>query len=59
MTGAAKNTVTRLLVDLGMACERYQAGAMVDLSCQRLQCDEIWSFVHSKAKNVPEDHRGE
>ncbi len=59
ITGAAKNTVAKLLVDLGMACERYQAGVMVDLQCKRLQCDEIWAFVYSKAKNVPQEHRGE
>lgn len=59
LTGAAKNTVAKLLVDLGSACEKFQAGAMVDLSCERLQCDEIWSFCYSKAKNVPAEHRNE
>jgi len=59
MTGAAKNTVTKLLVDLGRACETYQVETMVDLTCERVQCDEIWSFCYSKAKNVPEDHKGE
>ena len=59
MTGASKNTVTKLLVDLGTACEAYQDRAMRDLPCQRLQCDEIWSFCHAKEKNVPADHRGE
>ena len=56
---AAKNTVAKLLVDLGAACEAYQARVMVGLQCERLQCDEIWSFVYSKAKNVPEEHAGE
>ncbi len=46
-------------MDLGRACETYQAGVMVDLPCQRLQCDEVWSFVYSKAKIVPAEHRGE
>ena len=32
---------------------------MRDLPCKRLQCDEIWSFVYSKAKNVPAEHKGE
>ncbi len=59
MTGAAKNTVTKLLVDLGRACETYQAGVLVDLPCERLQCDEIWSFCYAKAKNVPDEHSGE
>ena len=28
-------------------------------TCKNLQCDEIWSFVYSKDKNVPEEHKGE
>ena len=52
MTGAAKNTVVKLLADLGRACSIYQDEAFVDLPCKRLQCDEIWSFVGCKEKNV-------
>lgn len=59
ITGAAKNTVTKLLVDVGRACAEYQDKTLVNLPCKRLQCDEIWSFCHSKQKNVPEDKRGE
>ncbi len=58
MTGVAKNTVTKLLVDLGAACAEYQDRVMRDLPCTTLECDEIWSFCYSKAKNVPEKHRG-
>ncbi len=32
---------------------------MHNLPCKHIQCDEIWSFVYSKAKNVPEQHDGE
>lgn len=53
MTGAAKNTVTKLLVDLGAACASYQNAVMVDLDCKRIHCDEIWSFVYAKRANVP------
>lgn len=53
MTGVAKNTVTKLLVDLGEACETYMRGTLVNLNCERIQCDEIWSFVGCKAKNLP------
>lgn len=59
VTGAAKNTVAKLLVDLGKACSDYQDNALRDLPCKRLQLDEIWSFCYAKAKNVPEDHEGE
>ena len=55
MTGAAKGTVLKLLVDLGRACETFQRTALVDLNCRRIQCDEIWSFCYAKAKNVPEE----
>lgn len=56
MTGVAKNTVTKLLVDLGHACEAYQDRTLRNLSCQRLQVDEIWCFCHSKEKNVAAEH---
>src|ERR1700704_4470013 len=59
MTGAAKNTITKLLVDLGEACGAYQDVMLRNLPCEVFQCDEIWNFVYSKAKNVPEQHKGE
>src|SRR5947209_16479144 len=58
MTGVAKNTVTKLLVDLGHACEEYQDGTLHDLPCTRLQVDEIWAFCHAKEKNVAPEHEG-
>jgi len=61
MTGVAKNTIVKLLSDLGMACAEYQDKAFRNLTCKKIQCDEIWSFVGSKQKNVPDflqDHFG-
>ena len=52
------NTVTKLLVDVGAACEQYQDRTLRNLKSKRIQCDEIWSFVYAKAKNVPERMRG-
>lgn len=52
MTGVAKNTIAKLLVELGAACAEYLNKALVNLPCQRIQCDEIWSFVGAKQKNV-------
>jgi IS1 family transposase len=49
------NTVTKLLVDVGLACSVYQDKTLRKLPCKRLQCDEIWAFVYAKAKNAPED----
>jgi len=58
ITGAAKNTVTRLLVDLGAACAEYQDATLRGLPCRTIECDEIWSFAYAKQKNVPEQFRG-
>lgn len=58
MTGVAKNTVIKLLVDLGEACASYQDGALRNLSCKTLQVDELWSFCYAKAKNVPAEKKG-
>ena len=55
MTGVARNTVSKLLVDLGYACAVYQDEALRNLPCKRVQADEIWSFVQKKQKNVRGD----
>jgi len=52
MLGFAKRTVTRLLVEVGAACYDYQDRVFRNLKCQRIQCDEIWSFVGCKQKRV-------
>src|SRR5580704_7037612 len=52
MTGVARNTITKLLVELGGACSEFLDRKLVNLSCQRIQCDEIWSYVGAKQKNV-------
>lgn len=58
MTGAAINTVMKLLVDAGQVCAEYQDAHLRNLTCKRLQCDEIWSFVGCKEKAKPESERG-
>lgn len=58
MTGVSKNTVTKLVVELGAECIRYQDRAFRNLKCKRIQADELWSFCYSKDKNVPEEKRG-
>jgi len=59
MTGAAKNTINKLLIEIGDAAYAYLDGAMNDLPCRHLELDEIWAFVGMKAKNVPDERRGE
>lgn len=58
MTGVAKGTVLKLLVDLGSACAAYQDRTLRNLPCKRVQADEIWSFCYAKEKNVPEEMKG-
>ena len=53
ITGASKNTIVKLLKDAGEAFSDYQDRTMRNLTCKRLQVDEIWSFVYAKAKNAP------
>jgi IS1 family transposase len=57
LTGVARNTVDKLLADLGEACSDFMDGAIRNLDLKRVECDEIWSFCYSKAKNVPEEHK--
>jgi IS1 family transposase len=58
LTGISKNTITRLLVELGDACIDYQDRTLRNLKCKRIQCDEIWSFIYAKEKNVPAEMKG-
>lgn len=57
MTGIAKKTVARLALEIGAACERFAETALVNLPCQRIQCDEIWAFVGCKGKNASIEKR--
>lgn len=47
------NTIDKLLQDAGTACAEFHDRAVRGVTSRRVQCDEIWSFVHAKAKNVP------
>jgi hypothetical protein len=59
ITGRSINTVSKLLVDLGAACDDYQDSTFRNLPCRTIQADEIWSYVYARQANVPEKHRGE
>lgn len=58
MTGVARNTVTKLLLDLAPVCAAYADEHLRELPCKRLQVDEVWAFCYSKQKNVPERFKG-
>jgi IS1 family transposase len=57
LTGAAKNTVTKLLVEVGERCQQFHDKSVRHVSARRVQVDELWSFVGAKAKNVPEEKK--
>src|ERR1700730_12417988 len=47
------NTIVKLLSDAGVACAECHDRTVRNVKSQQVQCDEIWSFIHAKAKNVP------
>ncbi|MGB5139906.1 MAG: IS1 family transposase, partial [Candidatus Zixiibacteriota bacterium] len=59
MTGASKNTIVKLLAEIGSVCAEYQDKTLRNLKCTKIQCDEIWSFCYAKQKNVPKDKQGQ
>lgn len=59
MNGVSKNTIAKLLLNLGSACIEYQDRVFRNLKCKRLQADEIWSFCYAKQKNVPSERQGQ
>jgi IS1 family transposase len=59
LTGVAKDTILKLLAEVGQACIDYQDAVLRNLPCKRIECDEIWCFCYCKDKNVPDKMRGE
>jgi IS1 family transposase len=55
MTGVAKKTVMRLLLEVGTVCAEYQDKVFRNLKCKRLQLDEMWSWIYCKEKNRTEE----
>ena len=58
LTGVAKNTIVKLLREIGAVCAQFHDKTLRNLPCKRIQCDEIWSFCYAKDKNVPQEKRG-
>lgn len=49
------NTVTNLLISVGVACEKFHNETVKGIKSDRVQCDEIWSFVYAKEKNTTDE----
>src|SRR5262245_9310017 len=59
MVGVSKNTVLKLLVEVGEFCAIYQDNKLRKLRCQRIEADEIWAFVGAKARNATRQGDGD
>jgi len=52
LTGLNRNTIMRLLETVGQRCEKLLDAKLHNLNCRYVQCDEIWSFVAKKQRQV-------
>lgn len=52
MAGVSKKTVMRLLVEAGAMASKFQDQMFRNLTCKRIQVDEMWAFIGAKQKNV-------
>lgn len=52
MTETHRDTICRLLVEVGEGCQKIMDEKMRELPCKRIQADEIWSFVQKKQRHV-------
>jgi IS1 family transposase len=59
MLGVGKHTVLRLLEVAGCACAAYHEANVRNLRVKRAQCDEVWSFIYGKQKNVTPEQMAE
>jgi IS1 family transposase len=55
LSGIAKGTGLRLIREVGAGCEAFHRQWVRDLDTKRVEADEVWSFIYSKEKNVPDD----
>jgi IS1 family transposase len=58
MVGCSFNTVVKLMLELGAACEAFHDAYVRNVPAQRVQCDEIWTFCYARRENVPEEFKG-
>jgi IS1 family transposase len=52
MTDIHRDTIMRLLIRVGDACANLMDETMRDLTCERIQVDEIWAYVGKKQRHV-------
>lgn len=52
-----QGTIHKLLRDLGAVCADYQDEHLRNLSCNVIECDEVWSFCYAKQKNLRDEYK--
>jgi IS1 family transposase len=52
MTGVHRDTIMRLLVEVGTGCADLMDEKMRELPCKRVQVDEIWAYVGKKQRHL-------
>jgi IS1 family transposase len=57
MTGVAKTTILRLVVEFGEVCWKFHDERVRALNTARVQCDEVWAFVGAKEKNASPEQK--
>ena len=53
MTDTHRDTIMRLMVEVGTGCAKFADAQMRNLDCRRIQCDEIWTFCRMKQARIP------
>ena len=56
MTGTDKDTVLRLLVEVGQFCSIYQDVTLRNLNCTRIEADEIWAGLARHGRPIQYAH---
>jgi hypothetical protein len=52
MTGTHRDTICRLLVEVGDGCAQLMDAEMRELPCRRIEVDEIWAYVAKKQRHL-------
>lgn len=51
--GVSRATIAKLLIEAGQACHAHHAAHVRGLTPERVECDELWSYVHVHQRRLP------
>ena len=52
ITDTHRDTIMRLLAEAGEGAKALMDAEIHDLTCRRIECDEIWAYVGKKQRHV-------